>query len=91
MAEIYKCIKGFEVENYDIDGFGTGEFTVVAAGSLWERDNSTDIIGGEVHLDSMDFNKWLEITADRLSKYFEPVADQPKLSGHFEKRFLEVT
>ena len=69
----YKCKKPFCVEKYDDDGFlieNSG--VVIDEGKIYELEESGyTIIGGEVHLDSVDDGSWLEITKERLEEYFE--------------------
>ena len=69
----YKCKKSFCVDKYDVDGFlieNSG--IVIDEGKLYEIDESgSRMIGGEVHLDSVDDGLWLEITNEHLEEYFE--------------------
>lgn len=69
----YKCKKPFCVEKYDDDGFLIeNDVVVIDKGKIYELDESGNtIIGGEVHLDSVDDGSWLEITKERLEEYFE--------------------
>lgn len=69
----YKCKKPFCVEKYDDDGFVIeNDDVVIDKGKIYELDESGNtIIGGEVHLDSVDDGSWLEITKERLEEYFE--------------------
>lgn len=71
----YKCKKSFCVDNYDADGFLIeNSATVIEIGKVYEFDESgSTIIGGEVHLDSIDGSSWLEITNEDLKEYFEEV------------------
>ena len=70
----YRCIESFEVDSYSdagtLDVVGRIE---IACGGIWERDDETDIIGAEVHLDNVETMEWLEILKEDLGKYFEPV------------------
>ena len=69
----YKCKKPFVVDKYDIDGFlieNSG--VVIEKGKIYELDDSGHtMIGGEIHLDSVDDGSWLEITKDHLDEFFE--------------------
>lgn len=70
----YKCIKEMYIQKYDDDGFIIdNEYMVVPVGSIWERDDRTNIMGGDVHLESIE-NKndygWIEITVDHLKENF---------------------
>lgn len=69
----YKCKKPFCVEKYDDDGFVIeNDDVVIDKGKIYELDESGNtIIGGEVHLGSVDDGSWLEITKERLEEYFE--------------------
>lgn len=67
---MYKCIRDFNVETCDEDGFPTDKFFVIKSGTEWERNNYTNIIGGDVHLDSVDDSRWIEISYDTLKDYF---------------------
>ena len=60
----YRCIKDFEVDGYDDDGFSTEKSIPVRAGSLWENCGPGYVIDGEVHLDDKNGN-WLEISKER--------------------------
>lgn len=69
----YKCKKPFCVDKYDNDGFLIENSDVVVdTGKIYELDESgSTIIGGEVHLDSVEDGSWLEITKEHLEEYFE--------------------
>lgn len=71
----YKCKKSFCVDNYDADGFLIENSSIVIEeGKVYELDESgSTIIGGEVHLDSIDNNSWLEVSKERLEEFFEEV------------------
>jgi len=69
---MYRCIESFCVDKYDGDGFHTGESEVIEMGSLWSRDDDINVIGGEVHLESVTDNlQWLEIPFETLSNNFK--------------------
>lgn len=71
----YKCKKSFCVDKYDADGFLIeNSATVIERGKVYELEESgSTIIGGEVHLDSVNDNSWLEITNEHLKEYFKEV------------------
>lgn len=70
----YKCIKEMCLPKCDGDGFEIpNEYGFVPVGSMWERDNRGSIIGGDVHLDSVDNNGefgWVEISIDDFKENF---------------------
>jgi hypothetical protein len=70
----YKCIKEMCLPKCDGDGFEIpNEYGFVAVCSIWERDDETSFIGGEVHLDSLNNDSdvgWLEITFEELEGNF---------------------
>lgn len=74
----YKCIKEMFLPKCDGDGFEIpNEYGSVIVGSIWEKDDMTSIIGGDVHLDSIDDNgdlAWIELTADDLKENFVQVS-----------------
>lgn len=50
----YRCVKEFEVENYDEDCFPIyDEYTVIKPGSIWQ-DGGFSFNIGEVHLENDD-------------------------------------
>lgn len=70
----YRCIESFEVDSYSDDGMlDVKERVEIVCGSIWERDNETNIIGAAVHLDNPETMEWLEIPNEDLEKYFEPL------------------
>lgn len=69
----YRCKECFEADCYTDEGMLTTGRVEIACGSMWERDDETDIIGAGVHLDNMETMEWLEIPEEVLKKYFEPV------------------
>lgn len=74
----YRCIEAFEVDCYTDEGMSNGERVEIAYGSIWERDNETDIIGAEIHLDNVETLEWLEIPGKDLEEYFEPLNEEIK-------------
>lgn len=75
----YKCIKEMCLPKCDGDGFEIpNKYGFVVVGSVWEKDNRTSIIGGEIHLEAIvnseDFG-WIEISADDLKENFVQMQD----------------
>lgn len=70
----YICIKAFCVDHYD-DGFLIeNDSVVIEKGSVYKLDESDrTMIGGKIHLDSINDNSWIEITKQDLSECFEEV------------------
>lgn len=73
----YKCIKEIYLPKCDDDGVEIlNEYGLVPVGSIWERDDRVNFIGGDVHLDSLnddsDFG-WLEMSFEKLMEYFVTV------------------
>lgn len=69
----YRCKEDFELDCYTDEGMLTIGRVEIAHGSIWERDDETNIIGAEVHLDNNDTMEWMEITEKDLDEYFEPL------------------
>lgn len=67
----YRCINSFTVDSYDFNEMPTEEYVEISRGSIWERDDETNIIGAEVHLDNPETMEWLEISEKDLEEYFE--------------------
>lgn len=67
----YECINDFCIENYDEHEFPTCDYSTIKIGSKWERDDGTNIIGGDIHLESADGTQWIEISNDTLSECFK--------------------
>ncbi|MEY8265111.1 hypothetical protein AALA79_01840 [Lachnospiraceae bacterium 64-25] len=70
----YRCIKEMCLPKCDGDGFEMpNEYGFVTVGSIWERYGKENLIGGDVHLDSLnddsDF-EWIEISVDHLKENF---------------------
>ena len=70
----YKCANEFYIEIYDETWMPTGEYKTIPAGTIWELDESTNNIGGEVHLDNDD-EGWIEISRDTFEECFEEVRE----------------
>lgn len=68
----YRCVNSFTVDKYTDNGFNTEGFVEISRDSIWERDNETNIIGADVHLDNTETMDWLEISEEELEEYFEP-------------------
>lgn len=75
----YKCVKEMCIPKCDGDGFEIpNEYGFVTVGSIWEKDNRASIIGGDVHLESVENNGdfgWIEISADSLKENFVQIGD----------------
>lgn len=72
---MYKCIKGFSLEEYDDDGFTIeNKYVDIEKGSNWFIPDDADyrFIGGEVRLENEE-GVWIEITTDTLKEHFEYV------------------
>ena len=71
----YKCIKEMCLPKCDGDGFEIpNEYGFVIVGSIWERNDKRNLVGGDIHLDSLNENgnlEWIEISEDDLKKNFE--------------------
>ena len=68
----YKCIKAFMVDAYDGDGFYADRYMEIKAGEIYEVENKK-IINGQIHLDGINVNKWIEIPVKMLEKHFVEV------------------
>ncbi len=70
----YRCIKEMCLPKCDGDGFEMpNEYGFVTVGSIWKRDDMRKIIGGDVHLGSLDDDSdfgWIEISVDHLKENF---------------------
>ena len=70
----YECIKDFEVEIYDDEGFSTNEYFTVNKGTIWEPHLKHYYDYSDIHLtacdDNADYN-WIEISYDTLNEYFK--------------------
>lgn len=70
----YKCIKDLSIPILDENWYEeTGKYIIVKAGQIWIRDDETNNIGADVHLDYEDGN-WIEISNETLKECFELVA-----------------
>ena len=68
----YKCVKAFTLDAYDDDGFYVDGYTKIEVGEVYEVGNE-NIICGEIHLDGVNVNRWIEISKETLEKHFEEV------------------
>ena len=70
----YKCIKELCLPKCDGDGFEIpNEYGFVEVGSIWERDDEGNMVGGDVHLDSLDDDSdfgWVEMPFEELKENF---------------------
>ena len=67
----YKCVKAFTLDTYD-DGFYVDEYMEIEVGEVYEVGNEK-IIDGEIHLDGVNVNRWIEISKETLEKHFAEV------------------
>ena len=75
----YKCVKEMCIPKCDGDGFEIpNEYGFVTVGSIWEKDDRASIIGGDVHLDSLnddsDFG-WIEMSSEEFRENFVQIGD----------------
>lgn len=70
----YKCINEFYIEIYDENCMPTGEYRTIPADTVWELDEYTNNIGGEVRITNDDM-EWVEIPRDTLEECFEEVRE----------------
>lgn len=72
----YICTKEICLPKCDDNGFEIpNEYGIVKVGSILERDDRTNFIGGDVHLDSMDDDSdfgWVEMSFEELKENFVP-------------------
>ena len=68
----YKCMKPFMLDTYDGDGFYVDGYMEIKAGEIFEVGNEK-IIDGEIHLDGVNVNRWIEISEKTLDEYFTEV------------------
>lgn len=70
----YKCRKEMCLPRCDGDGFEIpNEYEFVKVGSIWERYDRRNLIGGDVHLDSLDDDSdfgWIEMSFEELRENF---------------------
>ena len=68
----YKCGKALTLDTYDDDGFYVDGYMEIEVGEVYEVGNEK-IIDGEIHLDGVNVNKWIEISKEMLEKHFVEV------------------
>lgn len=68
----YKCVKAFILDTYDNDGFYVDGYMEIEVGEVYEVGNEK-IIDGEIHLDGVNVNRWIEISRETLNEHFEEV------------------
>ena len=66
----YKCILPFTTDTFDENGFCTFELKTVKPGEIYELGNER-CIDGEIRLNGVNTESWLEITREQLKEYFE--------------------
>lgn len=66
----YKCVKAFTLDTYDGDGFYVDGYMEIKTGEVYEVGNEK-IIDGEIHLDGVNVNRWIEISRETLNEHFE--------------------
>ena len=70
---LYRCKKTFTLPMYDDDGhLIENERLPVIKGTMWERSDEENLLGGEIHLENRMTGEWIEITEERLNEYFSP-------------------
>ena len=67
----YKCSKPFSVPRCDADG-GLCENNVlhIKENSIWDEDDSCNILGGDIHLVNAATGEWIEIDMETLEENF---------------------
>lgn len=70
---MFECIKDFQIDKYDENGFSTSDYITIRSGSKWQIDETEDIIGGEIHLDDIDGSQWIEVSKETLREYFKEI------------------
>lgn len=70
----YKCVKAFTLDTYDDDGFYVDGYMEIEVGEVYEVEN-VKIIDGDIHLDGVNVNRWIEISKEMLEKHFEEVEE----------------
>lgn len=72
--KIFECKKELELSEWDVnnDCF-SAEIMAIEKGSVWECYGKGYICGGEVRLEEVDSNKWIEISKETLKEYFSDI------------------
>lgn len=60
----------YYIDEYDGDGFATGGWCCIKKGTEWEIDTDENYIGGDVHLNGLTTNEWVEISEETFRKIF---------------------
>lgn len=68
----YKCVKAFMLDSYDDDGFYIENCIEIKVGETYEV-GSENFIGGDIRLNGINTNKWIEISQEMLDEYFTEV------------------
>lgn len=68
----YKCVKAFILDTYDNDGFYVDGYMEIEVGEVYEVGNE-NFIGGDIRLNGINTNKWIEISQEMLDEYFTEV------------------
>ena len=68
----YKCVKAFILDDYSDYGFYADRYMEIKTGEVYEVGNEK-IIDGEIHLNGVNVNRWIEISKETLEKYFVEV------------------
>lgn len=61
--------ESYLIEKYDENGFPTDNYINLEAGSEWEITDE-DYIGGEIHLNGLTHELWIEISEETFRKCF---------------------
>lgn len=68
----YKCVKAFMLDSYDDDGFYIENCIEIKVGETYEVGNE-NFIDGDIRLNGINTNKWIEISKEMLDEYFTEV------------------
>jgi len=67
----YKCVNDFYIDKADDNGFSNGKQYKIKANTIWVASGDTfRVVGGEVRLEKIRSNSWIEISKERLAKNF---------------------
>lgn len=83
MVKKVRCIKAFEVFEYDEDEFLTeNKYYEVPQNSIWELDETGyRIADGEIRLEDNDAD-WLEISKETFNEYFEYIREESDVKNN---------
>lgn len=71
--KVYECTKEFELSEWDSDNDCFSDETMdVKINSKWVT-SSESIIGGEIRLESLDTDNWIEISKATLEECFKDI------------------